>query len=138
MEKNLLPAQDFFIFWIDNKMSGVHIVGHNDTPPNAVLIITTSSNITPNDHKCEDHVYKAMFWVFMCLCVLVCVLIIMLWVRNKWRKIKQQVLYLLISLNTEGSVPVWHAAVLSLPDSCNIKTLAAERKWKKRLFQLFS
>lgn len=87
-------------------MSGVHIVGHNDTTPNPVLIVTTSSNITYNDQKCENHVYKAMFWVLMCLCVLVCVLIIMLWVRNKWRKIKQQVQYLLISLNAGGSVPV--------------------------------
>lgn len=87
-------------------MSGVHIVGHNDTTPNAVLIIANSSNITYNDHKGEDHVYKALFWVFMCLCVLMCELVIMLWVRNKWRKIKQQVQYLLISLNAGGPVPV--------------------------------
>lgn len=65
-------------------MLGVYIVGYNDIIFNVVLIIIILSNIIFNDYKCEDYVYKVMFWVFMCLCVLVCVFIIMLWVRNKW------------------------------------------------------
>lgn len=65
-------------------MLGVYILGYNDIIFNVVLIIVNLSNIIYNDYKGEDYVYKVLFWVFMCLCVLVCVFVIMLWVINKW------------------------------------------------------
>lgn len=70
-------------------MSGVHIVGHNDTTISALLIIANSSNITYNDPE-RGNPCKALFWFVVCLFVLMFVLIILIWVRNTWRKGKQQ------------------------------------------------
>lgn len=87
-------------------MSGIQIVGQNQTTTNSALKITNSNKITYNDDEGENQVYKAMFWGFLFLCVLVFLFILMICVRNKMKKGKQQVGYILTSISAGGSVTV--------------------------------
>lgn len=80
-------------------MSGIQIVGQNQTTTNSALKIANSNNIDYNDDEHENQVCKAMFWGFLLLCVLVFVLTLIICVRNKMRKGKQQVRYLLSSIS---------------------------------------
>lgn len=82
-------------------------MGHNQTTTNSALKITNSNKITYNDDEGENQVCKAIFWGFLFLCVLVFLLILMICVRNKMRKGKQQVRYNLTSISAGGSVTVW-------------------------------
>lgn len=79
-------------------MFGLHILGQNQTATNADLKISISSNGTINDADGGNQVCKAKFWFLVCLCVLLFVLIILIWVRNKWRKGKQQLQNFLIGI----------------------------------------
>lgn len=45
-------------------MSGIQIVGQNQTTTNSALKITNSNKITHNDDESENQVCKAMFWGF--------------------------------------------------------------------------
>lgn len=113
-------------------MSGVHIVGHNDTTTSALLIIANSSNITYNDPE-RGNPCKALFWFFVCLFVLTFVLIILIWVRNTWRKGKQQEQNL-NSINSAEPMTVWHIAVLLLANRWHYEdfTCRAEmNNWKR-------
>lgn len=80
-------------------MSGIQIVGQNKTTTNSALKIANSNNINYNDDENENQVCKAMFWGFLFLCVLVFVLTLIICVRNKMRKGKQQVRNLLSSIS---------------------------------------
>lgn len=84
-------------------MSGIRIVGQNQTTTNSALKITNSNKIT---YEGENQVCKAMFWGFLFLCVLVFLFILMICVRNKMKKGKQQVGYILTSISAGGSVTV--------------------------------
>lgn len=88
-------------------MSGIRIVGQNQTTTNSALKITNSNKITYNHDEGENQVCKAMFWGFLFSCVLVFLFILMICVRNKMKKRKQQVGYILTSISAEGSVTVW-------------------------------
>lgn len=87
-------------------MSGIRIVGQNQTTTNSALKITNSNKITYNHDEGENQVCEAIFWGFLFLCVLVFLLILMICVRNKMRKGKQQVRYNLTSISAGGSVTV--------------------------------
>lgn len=87
-------------------MSGIQIVGQNETTTNSASKIANSNNIAYNGYEGENKVRKAMFGVFVCLCMFLFVIIIMMWVRNKWRKGKYQVGYILTSIRAGGSVRV--------------------------------
>lgn len=84
-------------------MSGVHILGQNQTTTNIAVKI---ANLTYKDDEGENQVCKAVFGGFLCLCVLTFVLIILISVRNTWRKGKQQVQCPLNSINSGGPVTV--------------------------------
>lgn len=80
-------------------MSGIQIVGQNQTTTNIALKIANSNNINYNDDENENHVCKAMFWGFFALvCVGVCTYPDNM-CQNKMRKGKQQVRYLLSSIS---------------------------------------
>lgn len=87
-------------------MSGIQIVRQNQTTTNSPLKITNSNKITYNDDEGKNQVCKAMFWGFLFSCVLVFLFILMICVRNKMKKRKQQVGYILTSISAEGSVTV--------------------------------
>lgn len=105
-------------------MSGIQIVGQNQTTTNSALKITNSNKITYNDDEGENRVCKAIFWGFLFLCVLVFLFIL----RNKNEKGKtasriHSKFYQRWRISDSLNI-----AVLPLADSDTIKTVDAKQK----------